>query len=121
MGRQHWQPIWNHDEHKYSFPENVRQSRQIFYSETIHSNKIYLEQRKFYTWALELLYHTLRKAMKSEKSDGLIKALSEPFIPSLAPVLFPRRVKRVRKAAAAYLEKVSGFLFLRTPDDEPPH
>ena len=95
------QPIWNHDGHKYSFPQEHRRSCQIIYSETIRSHQ---EQRIFYTWTLDLLYHTLRKAMKS---DMLTRVLSKPFIPSLAPILFPRRVKRVRKAAAAYLEKVS--------------
>ena len=89
-------PIWNHDAQKYSFPQ-----KQIIYSEIIQSHQ---EQRIFYTWTLDLLYHTLQKAMKS---DVLTRALSKPFIPSLAPILFPRRVKRVRKAAAAYLEKVS--------------
>jgi len=62
------------------------------------------KQRICYTWALDLLYHTLRKALKS---DELTRALSRPFIPSHAPLLFPRRVKRVRKAAAAYLKKFS--------------
>jgi hypothetical protein len=91
-------PIRNHDGHKYSFPQNLRRSHEIFYSEMNQ------EQRIFYIRALELLYHTLRKAMKS---DLLTRALSKPFIPSLAPLLFPRLVKRVRKAAAAYLKKVS--------------
>ena len=95
-------PIRNHDGHKYTFPQKKRQrSRQITYSETIQSHQ---EQRLFYTWTLDLLYHTLRKAMKS---DLLIKALSKPFIPALASILFPHHVMRVRKAAAAYLEKVS--------------
>ena len=108
MGRR--QPIWNHDEHKFSFPQNLRRSRQISYSEMISEmiqlEKSYQEQRIFYTLTLDLLYHTLRKAMKS---DLLTRALSKPFIPSLAPlqVFFSRRVKRVRKAAAAYLKKVS--------------
>ena len=31
------QRMRNHDGHKYSFPLNLRRSRQIFYSETIHS------------------------------------------------------------------------------------
>ena len=107
------QRIWNHDGHNYSFPLNLRRSRQIFHSETIQSEGFYQEQRIFYAWTLDLLYHTLRKAMKS---DELIRALSKPFIPSIAPLLFPRRVKRVRKAAAAYLEKVSkrSFLFENT-------
>ena len=91
MGRR--QRIWN--------LRLSRQDRQVFYSETEYFCR---EQRIFYTWTLDLLYHTLRKAMKS---DQLTAALSKPFIPSLAPLLFPRRVKRVRKAAAAYLEKVS--------------
>ena len=102
MGRR--QPIWDLDRNKYSFPQNLRRSCPIFYSETIHSQKFYQKQQIFYIWALDLLYHTLRKAMKS---DLLTRALSKPFIPSLAPLLFPRRVKRVRKAAAAFLEKVS--------------
>ena len=102
------QPIWNHDGHKYSFPQKHRRSCQVIYSETIRSHQ---EQRIFYTWTLDLLYYTLRKAMKS---DMLTRVLSKPFIPSLAPILFPRRVKRVRKAAAAYLKKVSRKAKFRT-------
>ena len=94
-------PVRNHGGHKCSFPQKLQQSRQITYSETIQSLQ---EQRLFYTWTLDLLYHTLRKAMKS---DLLTRALSKPFIPTLAPILFPRGIKRVRKAARAYLEKVS--------------
>ena len=109
--------IQNHDGHKYSFPLNLRRSRQI-HSETIQSEAFYQEQWMFYTWTLDLLYHTLRKAMKS---DELIRALSKPFILSLAPLFSPRRVKRVRKAAAAYLDKVSGRAYLSTPDDLPLH
>ena len=105
--------ILNHDGHKYSFPQNLRRSRQIFYS------KMNQEQRIFYVWTLELLYHTLRKAVKS---DLLTMALSKPFIPSLATLLFPRLVNRVRKAAAAYLKKVRMKpSYLRTPDDERLH
>ena len=97
-------PIWkkkNDEAQKYSSPQKFRRSHQIIYSKIIQSHQ---EQQIFYTWTLDLLYHTLRKAMKS---DVLTRALSKPFIPSLAPILFPRRVKRVRKAAAVYLEKVS--------------
>ena len=92
------QPIWDLHRNKYSFPPNLRRSRHIFYSEMNQ------EQRMFYMWTLDLLYHTLRKAMKS---DLLTRALSKPFNPSLAPLLCSRRVKRVRKAATAYLKKVS--------------
>ena len=107
------QRIWNHDGHNYSFPLNLRRSRQIFHSETIQSESFYQKQRIFYVWTLDLLYHTLCKA---KKSDKLTRALSRPFIPSLVPLIFPRRVKRVRKAAAAYLERVSrrSFLFENT-------
>ena len=93
--------IRNHDGHKYSFSQKLGQPYQIIYSKTIKSHQ---EQRLFYTWTLDLLYHTLRKAMKS---DELTRVLSKPFIPSLAPILFPRGFKRVRKAARAYLENVS--------------
>jgi hypothetical protein len=67
-------------------------------------------------WTLDLLYHTLRTAMKS---DELTKALSKPFIPSAAFILFPRRIKRVQEAVGAYLEKVSrrAYSDLRTPTD----
>ena len=108
-------PVWDHDGLKCSSSRKLQRSRQIIYSGTIQSHQ---EQRIFYTWSLDLLYHTLRKAMKS---DMLTTALSKPFIPSLAPILFPRRVKRVRKAAAAYLEKVSRRAFLGRSDDEPLH
>ena len=105
----HRGPILNHDGHKYSFPQNLRRSRQIFYSEMNQ------EQRIFYIWTLDLLYHTLRKSVKS---DLLTRALSKPFIPSLTTLLFPRLVKLVRKAAAAYLKKVRMKpSYLRTPDD----
>ena len=55
-------------------------------------------------WTLDLLYRTLCKAMKS---DELTRALSKPFIPPTALLLFPRLIKRVRKAADDYLERVS--------------
>ena len=108
-------PIWAHDGYKWSSLRTLRGSRQIIYSGAIQSHQ---EQRIFYTWTLDLLYYTLRKAMKS---DMLTTALSKPFIPSLAPILFPRRVKRVRKAAAAYLEKVSRKSCSGRSDDEPLH
>ena len=108
-------PFWDHDGHKCSSPRKLRRSRQIIYSGTTQSHQ---EQRIFYTWTLDLLYHTLRKAMKS---DMLTTALSKPFIPSLASILFPRRVKRVRKAAAAYLEKVSRRACFGRSNDEPLH
>ena len=108
-------PIWDHDGHKYSSPRKPRRSRQIIYSGAIPSHQ---EQGIFYTWTLDLLYYALRKAMKS---DMLTTALSKPFIPSLALILFPRRVKRVRKAAVAYLEKVSRKSCLGRSDDESLH
>ena len=108
-------PIWTHDGHKGSSPRKLRRSSQIIYSGTIQSHQ---EQRIFYTWTLDVLYYTLRKAIKS---DMLATALSKPFIPSLAPLLFPRRVMRVRKAAAAYLKKVSRKSCLGRSDDEPLH
>ena len=79
----------------------------------------YQEQWTFYIWTLNLLYHTLCKAMKS---DELTKELSKPFISSLAPLFFPHCIKRVRKAAEAYLKKVSRkACCLRTPDEVPLH
>ena len=98
LGRR--RPIWNHNGHKCTFPQKFRRP-WIIYSETIQSHQ---ELRLFHIWTLDLLYHTLRKATKS---DLLIRALSKPFIPTLVPILFPRHVMRVRKAAATYLEKVS--------------
>jgi len=82
----------------------LRRSHQILYSEGIQSEDFYQERHIFYIWTLDLLYHTLHAAMKS---DELIKVLSKPFIPSVACILFPRRIKRVQKAVSAYLEKVS--------------
>jgi hypothetical protein len=70
----------------------------------MHSELFHLEQRTLYIWTLDLLYYTLRKAMKY---DELTKALSKPFIPPSVVLLFPRRIQRVRKAVEAYLEKVS--------------
>ena len=88
----------------YSFPNSLRQSRQLLYSEGVQSEKFYLVQRRFYIWTLSLLYFTLRKA---RKSDELTRALSKPFISLSACFLFPRRIKQVRKAIDKYLEKVS--------------
>jgi len=98
------QQIWNNDGHKHSFPHNFRQSCQILHPKGIPSELFHLEQRTLYIWTLDLLYYTLRKAMKF---DELTRALSKPFIPSSAVPLFPRRIQRVRKAVEAYLEKVS--------------
>jgi len=98
------QPTWDYDGPKYSFPQSLRRSHQALYSKVIKSEGFYQEQHIYYTWTLDLLYHTLCKAMKS---DELIKALSKSFIPSVAHILFPRRIRRVRKVADAYLEKVS--------------
>ena len=108
-------PIWDHDGHKGSSPRKLGRPRQIIYSGTIQSHQ---EQWIFYTWTLDFLDHILRIALKS---DMLTTALSKPFIPSLAPILFPRRVKRVRKAAAAYLKKVSRKSCLGRSDDESLH
>lgn len=44
----------------YSFPNSLRQSRQLLYSEGVQSEKFYLVQRSFYIWTLNLLYFTLR-------------------------------------------------------------
>ena len=107
-------PIWDRDGYKCSSPRKLRRSHQIIFSRTIQSH----HEQIFYTWTLDLLYYTLRKALKS---DMLTTALSKPFIPSLAPILFPRRVKRVRKAAATYMEKVSSRTCLGRSDEEPLH
>ena len=108
---------WNfYGQAKYSFPQSLRRSYQLLYSEGIQSGDFYQERHIFYMWTLDLLYHTLHKAMKSDK---LTKALSKPFIPSVARILFPRRIKRVQKAVGAYLEKVSrrACSDFRTPTD----
>jgi hypothetical protein len=98
---------WRRYRPKSSIPQSLRQSRQIFFSKAIQSEDFYLEKEIFYIWTLDLLYLTLRTAMKS---DELTKALSKPFIriiPSVALLLFPRQIKRVKEAIEAYLEKVS--------------
>lgn len=107
-------PTWNHDGPKYSFPQSLRRSHHKLYSEGFQSEDFYQEQHIFYMWTLDLLYRTLCKA---RKSDELTKALSRPFIPSAACILFPRRIKRVQKAVSAYLKKVSqrACSDLRTP------
>ena len=86
-------PIWDHDGHKCSSPRKLRRSSPIIYCGTIQSHQ---EQRIIYTWTLDLLYYTLREAMKS---DVLTTALSKPFIPSLAPILFPRRGQACQKSS----------------------
>jgi len=98
------QPISDSDLPKYSFSLSLRQSHQMLYSQGIQSEDFYQKRHIFYIWTLDLLYHTLRAAMKS---DVLTKALSKPFIPSAACILFPLRIKRVQKAVVAYLKKVS--------------
>ena len=55
---------------------------------------------------LDILRRILHKA---RRSNELTRELSKPFIPSSAILLFPLRIKRVRKAVDAYLEKVSGI------------
>ena len=92
-----------------SLPRSLRRSYQALYSDVIQSDNFYDEQQTFYVWTLDLLCHALRKA---RKSDELTTALSKSFIPSVAHILFPRRIKRVRKAVEAYLEKVSRRLCL---------
>jgi hypothetical protein len=105
---------------KYSIPQSLQRSRQTFFSKAIQSEDFYQEKEIFYIWTLDLLYLTLREAMQSDK---LTKALSKPFIriiPSVASLLFPRQIKRVKEAIEAYLEKVSQRAsFLKTPDDVP--
>jgi hypothetical protein len=113
---------WRYHRPKSSIPQSLQQSRQIFFSKAIQSEHFYQAKEIFYIWTLDLLYLTLREAMKS---DELTKALSKPFIriiPSVASLLFPRQVKRVREAVEAYLEKVSQRApFLKIPDDVPLH
>jgi hypothetical protein len=89
---------------KYSFPQSLRRSMQGFHLAAHKSEDVYQEQYIFYGWTLNLLYHTL---LKATKSDELVKALSKSFIPPVAYLLFPRRIRRVRKAVDAYLAKVS--------------
>ena len=112
----HQQPTESSDLPKYSFSQSLRRSHQMLYSKGVQSEKFYQERHIFYTWTVDLLYHTLRAAMKS---DELTKALSKPFIPSVANILFPLHIKRVQIAVRAYLKKVSGRACsdLRTPDD----
>ena len=100
----------------HSSSQSLRQLRQVFYSTGIQSEKFYQWQHRLYMWTLDLLYRTLRKAIKS---DELTRALSKSFIPPAAPLLFPRLIKRVRKAADDYLERVSrtDSFNLRIPAD----
>ena len=107
-------PTGVHDGPKYSFPLSLRRSMQAFHLAAHKSEDVYQEQYIFYGWTLNLLYHTLLKAMKS---DELVKALSKSFIPPVAYLLFPRRIRRIRKAVDAYLTKVSliGCLNSRLP------
>ena len=89
-----------------SFSQSLRRSRQMLHSEGFQSERYYRRAHIFYTWTLDLLCRTLRKARRSQ-SHKLTKALSKPFIPWPAPILFPRRIKQVSKAIGAYLEKAS--------------
>ena len=95
---------WSGEWVLWSFPQSLHRLRQALYATRIQSEKFYQLQHIFYIWALDLLYHTLSKAMKS---DELVKALSKSFIPSSAALLFPRRVKRVREMVNEYLGRVS--------------
>ena len=104
--------IWNNEGPKRSFPQSCQRSCQILHSKGFHSELFHLEHRILYIWTLDLLYYTLRKAMKY---DELTRALSKPFVPPSVVLLFPRRIQRVRKAVEAYLEKVSRrTCYLRT-------
>ena len=96
--------IKNYDGHKCSFHQTFRGSCKILHSKGIYSELFHLEQHTLYIWTLDLLYYTLRKAMKLEE---LTRALSKPFIPPSVVLLFPRRIQRVREAVEAYFEKVS--------------
>jgi len=106
----HRQPTWIYDGCNYLFPQSLRGSCQMLYSKVIKSVGFNLEKHIFYIWTLDLLYHTLQKA-KAMKSDELTNALSKSFIPLAAHILFPRRIKRVRKAVNAYLEKFGPLSF----------
>ena len=88
----HSTPTANPEIHgpKCSFPENFRRSYQPLHFEGIHPELFYLEQRTLYMWTLDLLYYTLRKAMKFEE---LTRALLKPFIPSSVVLLFPHRIQ----------------------------
>ena len=97
----HRRLICNKNWPKCSFPRGFR---RLLHSKRINSKLFHLEQCTLYIWTLDLLYYTLRKAMKY---DELTRALSKPFIPPSVILLFPRRIQRVRKAVEAYLEKVS--------------
>jgi hypothetical protein len=88
----------------YSFSQSLRRVRQKLYSEKIQSEKFYGVQRTIYIWTCNLLYLTL---CISRKSEELTRALSKSAIPLSASLLFPRRIKRVRKAIDTYLDKVS--------------
>ena len=88
----------------YSCPRSLQRLRQLLYSERIQSEKFYQLQRTLYIRTLRLLYHTLRKA---GRSDELTRALSKSSIPLSASFLFPRQIKQVQKAVDAYLEKVN--------------
>ena len=70
----------------------------------MHSELLHVQQLTWYIWTLDLLYYTLRKAMKF---DELTRALSKSFIPQSAARLFPRRIQRLRKGVKAYLKEVS--------------
>jgi hypothetical protein len=97
---------------KCSFPQSFRRSYHPLYSKGMHSELFHVRKRTLYIWTLDLLYYTLRKAMKF---DELTRALSKPFIPPSVVHLFPRRIQRVRKAVEAYLKEVSRrTCYLRT-------
>ena len=106
------QPALDYDGAKYPFPRSLRRSHQMLYSKGIQEEDFYLERHIFYMWTLDLLYHTLRAAMDL-KSDELTKALSKPFIPPVACIIFPLRIKRVQEAVGEYLEKVSRSTLFR--------
>jgi hypothetical protein len=110
------QPTLDSDIPTYSFSQSLRRSHQRLYSEGIQSEKFYQERHIFYIWTLDLLYHTLRAATKS---DELTKALSKPFIPSVACILFPSSHQTSPKSRRCLFRKgKSESLFrLRTPTD----
>ncbi|CAA7269439.1 unnamed protein product [Cyclocybe aegerita] len=92
----------------YSCSQSLLQAHESLYSKTAKSKLFYWKAYRQYMWTLDLLRRTLHVA---GGSDDLVAALSKPFIQWPAPILFPRRVRRVRQSMEAYFNRVCSASF----------
>ncbi|KAJ3507509.1 hypothetical protein NLJ89_g6260 [Agrocybe chaxingu] len=98
----------------YSCSQSLLKAHEALYSKTAKSKLFYWKAYRQYMWALDLLRRTLYVV---GRSDDLVAALSKPFIQWPAPILFPRRVSRIRQVMGAYFKRVGKPTFPPDPAD----